>query len=625
MSSLSKVFTDYAGSRVLEALADVVFVIDVEGYYKNVFTKFPELLAAPVSDLTGKNLIDFFPEPTRKALMETLNEAIERGKTGNVKYPMEIDGETRWFEGRFVSISEKEVLFFVFDITQSYLSQKKLANSQANLNFILDNTEQAFFLVHKDSRLIDANRSGYRLLSELGLPSRQPGEKMSEILPEVFIAELSNAFVNALNGKNTHVIKEFNINSQVYHFRIEIAPICGSDQKPNIIAIGILDDTSQWKSDRKLLEAERNLSFFADNIDDIIWQISADGTLLYLSSGIEKLLGYLPESMLGRSILELVAPASRHIFNQLIDSGFSNDVDLPRKFEMQLLHANGSVRWGEVNYIVRNGFYTRQMKIIGILSDITLRRESERILQATSQRLLELNKTKDKFMSLIAHDLRNPLNAIKGFTELLIEDFSLISDGEKKQYLNTISNSSSELLRLLDDLLVWSRTQMGTISFNPEVIEVDIIVNEALIISQASALKKGIRLVSKVEAGKTVYADANMVRTILRNLIGNAVKFSFHDGVVCVTETDDGKFVTLSVSDHGIGLPHGHDKEVFIPDIEKHLPGTDGERGSGFGLVITREFVQYHKGTLSFEANYPEGTIVSFSLPATESGWKSGK
>lgn len=118
MSSLSKVFTDYAGSRVLEALADVVFVIDAEGYYKNVFTKFPELLAAPVSDLTGKNLIDFFPEPTRIGLMETLNEAIERGKTGNVKYPMEIDGETRWFEGRFVSISEKEVLFFVFDITQ---------------------------------------------------------------------------------------------------------------------------------------------------------------------------------------------------------------------------------------------------------------------------------------------------------------------------------------------------------------------------------------------------------------------------------------------------------------------------------------------------------------------------
>ncbi len=248
--------------------------------------------------------------------------------------------------------------------------------------------------------------------------------------------------------------------------------------------------------------------------------------------------------------------------------------------------------------------------------DITEKITAEQKLQAYSNELKELNATKDKFFSIIAHDLKNPFNGILGFSNLLGDDYDQLDDEERKLFITQIKNSAVTAYKLLENLLEWSRAQTGSLGWKPDSYDLSSIVNETILLLKENANGKNIRLVSMIPFNTLIYADINMVKTVLRNFIQNAIKFTNRNGEIKILSKEDGKFNIISVRDNGIGISDEIMKKIFKIDQKIVTEGTDKERGTGLGLILCKEFVERNGGKIFIKSKVGEGTEISFTLPS---------
>jgi signal transduction histidine kinase len=236
-------------------------------------------------------------------------------------------------------------------------------------------------------------------------------------------------------------------------------------------------------------------------------------------------------------------------------------------------------------------------------------------LKENNLRLSSLNSTKDKLFSIIAHDLKNPFNAVNGFSEILINDLERLPVEKAKRYLGLIQTSSTTAIDLLDNLLEWSRSETGQIAFLPEIINLSQAVNETFSLLQAAAQKKHIALILQIDSDLRVMADPNMLKTILRNLISNAVKFTNAKGEVHVAAKDTGSEVEVIVQDNGVGISEENLISLFSIQTNISTRGTANESGTGLGLVLCKEFVEKHGGKIWVESEKGKGSRFVFTLP----------
>ncbi|MEZ5071740.1 MAG: tetratricopeptide repeat-containing sensor histidine kinase [Bacteroidales bacterium] len=234
--------------------------------------------------------------------------------------------------------------------------------------------------------------------------------------------------------------------------------------------------------------------------------------------------------------------------------------------------------------------------------------ESEKELQI-------LNDSKDKIFSVVAHDLRNPVAAVSGFSELLYDNFDEFGVDTQKEYLLQIHQATQRIQILLENLLVWARSQMKAVKFEPREISVDETVEESLKELKTNADSKKVIITNVVEPGCKVYADGPMVRTILRNLVMNAIKFSFPGGRIRVLAAPEGDMCLIKVEDAGIGIQPEIQEKLFKSQAMISTPGTTGESGSGLGLVICREFAEKNGGSIRVESEPGNGSIFFLTLP----------
>ncbi len=233
--------------------------------------------------------------------------------------------------------------------------------------------------------------------------------------------------------------------------------------------------------------------------------------------------------------------------------------------------------------------------------------------------LKTLNATKDKFFSIIAHDLRDPLQYLLLSADFLQQSYDDIAEKKRKDYIRRFYDSSHRISSLLENLLNWSRSQSGSMEVKPEPTDAGALVREAFQLSAGNAKKKDITLSSSVEPGVTVYADPNMLHTLLRNLVSNAVKFTPPGGEVKVAAADspepEENFVHITVSDNGIGIPAEDIDSIFRIDVRKTRQGTAKEKGTGLGLILCKEFVDRNNGTISVSSEPGKGTTFTVTLP----------
>ncbi len=247
-------------------------------------------------------------------------------------------------------------------------------------------------------------------------------------------------------------------------------------------------------------------------------------------------------------------------------------------------------------------------------------------LIVSEKQLKELNATKDKFFSIIAHDIKSPLSAFKSVTDLMSDSFFAITEKEQYDFIVLMKNSVNNLLDLLENLLTWSRSQRNTITFEPDSVLLKYIVETAVSQTSSFAEKKNVNIISNIPENIFVFADFNMINTVLRNLINNSVKFSYENGKICIDvkekkkiddSTSKSNYITISVKDNGVGIEEKDIDKLFRLDVNHTTLGTSKEKGTGLGLILCKEFIEKHNGKIWVESKPNEGTTFYFTLLKT--------
>ena len=285
--------------------------------------------------------------------------------------------------------------------------------------------------------------------------------------------------------------------------------------------------------------------------------------------------------------------------------GISRDITTLKRIEQQLRKKSEDLQ--ETNRLLEG----RQEEIL--MQSEELAEQTQNLLM-TNAELERLNRTKDKFFSIIAHDLRNPFSAIIGFSELLRNDFTKMDDKQKLNLLELISLSSETAFELLENLLQWARTQTDKIKFEPQNFDLSAAVGSAIDLHCVITQKKGVKLKNEIQSPTVVYADKNMITTVLRNLISNAIKFSKPGGLIVVSAGKSDDCIEVNVIDEGIGMSRENLGKLFRIDTYHSTSGTMGESGTGLGLIICKEFIEKHNGRIRATSIEGEGTTLSFTL-----------
>ena len=244
-----------------------------------------------------------------------------------------------------------------------------------------------------------------------------------------------------------------------------------------------------------------------------------------------------------------------------------------------------------------------------------LRIQSQKALKDRENSLRELNSTKDKLFSIIAHDLINPFNSIIGFSTVLTEQMKQKDYEGVEEYAEIIQDSSNRAMDLLSNLLEWSRSQTGRIVFNKVEYQLDHQIHETVLLLADTASVKSIKITSLIPAGFQVCAHKEMISTVLRNLISNAIKFTMPNGEIVVSAEKQKAEVVISVCDNGVGIQKEYLEKLFqISETHTSL-GTDKEKGTGLGLMLCKEFIDKHEGRIWVESEVGKGSCFKFSLP----------
>lgn len=236
-------------------------------------------------------------------------------------------------------------------------------------------------------------------------------------------------------------------------------------------------------------------------------------------------------------------------------------------------------------------------------------------LSNSEKELKELIKEKDKFFSIVSHDLRSPFHGLLGFGEILVNEFDQLSKDEIKMFVERIYASSKNLYNLLNNLLEWSKLKTNKVDYIPENFIISEAIQQVIDLLSGNAINKQIQIVNDSKSNHIVFADTNMIKSVLQNLVSNAIKFSHPRGVITITTRDIGNRVLTSVSDTGIGISEGNIKRLLDENSFYSTKGTAEEMGSGLGLVLCKELIEKNCGTFNIESTPGKGSTFSFDLP----------
>ena len=315
--------------------------------------------------------------------------------------------------------------------------------------------------------------------------------------------------------------------------------------------------------------------------------------------------------------------------------------DVPVIFLSVLSEASDRLRGfeiGAVDYIDKP--FQKEEVLARVTAQLTIRKQqldlkreikertiAEKQLQRYTEELKELNASKDKFFSIIAHDLKSPFTALLGFADYLTSQLDELNKDEIRECSTNIYKSAQGVYNLLENLLHWSSIQTGRIEFTPMSFNLNKLIDEIFILYQVNAFKKKIKLINSLSSSIDVYADRKMVETVLRNLISNAIKYTPVSGDVFISAEQNNEKIEISVVDNGIGISQEQLATLFRIDEHQNGGNTEKEMGTGIGLILCKEFVNKNNGEIWVNSKIGEGSKFIFSLPAVkiENNWRTSK
>ncbi len=407
------------------------------------------------------------------------------------------------------------------------------------------------------------------------------------------------------------------------NFFAELSVAGFSDADKNYLVIVARDVTEHKRAQRVIRESEQKYRNITENIDDFLYTFERTGKYLrplFYTSAVEKITGYSQAEFLSdpKLLLKIIHPDDLAQLKNKLSVLWKSGIHSSSELEFRILSKSGNIVWvrNKVN-IIRDKDSSIQ-KIYGLVSDITLRKRAEEELKESAANLKKINDAKDRFLSIISHDLRTPFSSILGFTDLLLTDESL-SELESKQYVKYIQDSSKSMLALVNSLLDWTRLQTGRIKFEPENLNARKLVEDAVSTSAGMALQKQIEIEIMIDPLMYVFVDKNLAYQAFGNLISNAIKFSSKNEKIVISAKPEGKsrFLRFSVKDFGRGIKPENLPKLFNIDMKFTTDGTAGEKGSGLGLSLVKEIIEKHGGSITVKSEIGKGSEFLFTFPVS--------
>ncbi|MGE5431822.1 MAG: ATP-binding protein [Syntrophomonadaceae bacterium] len=367
---------------------------------------------------------------------------------------------------------------------------------------------------------------------------------------------------------------------------------------------------------RKELEKYRRIT---SNINEFLWSVSSENGLedVFYTESIKILTGYSASEIMnmpGRGLSLVHAGDAFAVRKKLTD--FENDPSLKTlSLQYRIIAKNQEILWIKENISVERDMSGRIARWNGIVFNITELKKTEEALRESQEKLIQLNEAKDRFISIVSHDLRAPFTSILGFAEILLFESSL-SEVEKHEYLNYIYEASQSQLQLVNYLLDWSRLQTGSVKIVPQRLKAITLVYNCVSSLTGNAIRKNIEIKINVPENISIRADEKLMTQAVTNLLSNAIKFTEDNKKIEITVNQFKKgFIEFTVKDEGVGISEANKRKIFRFDQKFSSEGTKGEKGSGLGLTLVKEIVEKHGGDIWFYSEPGKGSEFHFIIP----------
>ncbi len=626
-------------NAVANASPDGIGISDLEGIIEFAAPQTIAMWGYTKEEFSGKLIYDVIHDNSHVRATNMINELLKGNNLGAIEYDMvRKDGSIFICEVNCSLLYDEnnkpeKVLYIQRDITNRKKAEPKIHNqnqeyeaineelrltnielqtSQSqNINSQLTATINALpdivFETDSKGRIYNYYASNAELLYTK--PEEFLNKKIDDILPKKAATICNNAIEEAIEkGKYSGAVYSLKLPHGIFWFELSIALKTDNNIPEKRVIMLVRDITDRKKAEQALKESEEKLKK-AQQIAKIgHWELDIINNKLIWSDEIFRIFDLKPQEFDAtyEAFLENIHPDDRNKVNEAYTNSLKNK--LSYEIEHRLL-----LKSGETKYVIEkcNTEYNKKgepISSIGTILDITERKKVE-------QALKESNKTKDKFFSIISHDLKSPFNSMLGFSKMLDEKFEKYDTEKKKKFINIINQGLQDTYKLLENLLTWSRSQRGSIDFKPEKLNLHLLAKETSGLLHQSTENKSIKLKNKIADNIYVDADKDMLSTIIRNLISNAIKFTQKGGDISINAKNKQQFIEISVKDNGIGISKEIQSKLFDIGENTSTQGTENETGTGLGLILCKEFVEKHGGKIWIKSEEEKGSEFVFIIP----------
>jgi len=594
--------------------------LDKEGNFIYVNKIFCKTFLVSKESIIGKNINDFIDNNYFEA--DNFNiKSLNKNSLTVIELPFIIGNKKTKFIIKFYPVINDNLKVKYYNCYLTNVTSKEAIDKELELFSSIFNSANDGIALLKGNRFELTNKSfanifGYESVKELlglnflSLSNEKDSEKVDEYLKLI------------KSGNKLYTRFEFLARQKDQtNFYCEASASVFNVNNIKYLVVIVRDITEKKRAKEIIKLSEEKYRNITENIDDFLYTFEKIGNSLrpvFFTASVEKITHYPQDDFLedSKMLLKIIHPDDFAEVKKKMRNLFKSRIQESGEIEFRLISKLGNVVWvrNKLN-IIRNSKGQIQ-KLFGLVSDISLRKKAELELKRSSNKLVKANETKDRFISIISHDLRTPFSSILGFTDLLLNDNEL-SEEEKIQYVKYIQDSSNTMLSMVNSLLDWTRLQTGRVRFEPDRCNIKEIVNSSINLMSGVAIQKNIKLILNIDDETNVFVDKDLIQQVFNNLLSNAIKFTNEDGKIVISKKPFGKsrFIEFSIKDNGVGIKEENINKLFNVDSKYTSEGTKGEKGSGLGLSLVKEIVNKHGGDIRAESTYGKGSEFLFTLP----------
>ncbi len=504
------------------------------------------------------------------------------------------------------------VIYFLAKILDHKLAktEKALSTSEEMFRVIFENNTSAILIIKMDSTISMVNdaycqMSGY---------SREEvvGQSWYRLIPETEFERLTEYNrLRIMLSPNVPDNYEFQFYRKSGEIRVGLMSVF-YDKSIDQIVTSVIDITERKEMDISLKESREKYRKLIELQGEGLGIVDKEERFIFTNPAADRIMGVPIGDLVGRKMDEFV---TEETFEKIQQQTKIRAEGHESTYEIDFIRKDGEKR---VMLLTATPTFNAKGEFestLGIFIDITDRKKIENELKKNESELKSLNTTKDKLFSIIAHDLRGPIGTSADLLEVMIENFENFSSDEQLKMLEILKNSAKSTYTLLETLLNWSIIQTGNLVFKPELFNLTKCISSIVENMVPTAFSKDISLLYTPGEDIITYGDQNMIQTVFRNLIGNAIKYTSRGGTIEVRADNQGSKTEISILDNGIGMDEETRKNLFVLNKQNSKYGTENEKGTGLGLILCKEFIEKHGGHIRIESEKGKGSCFIFDIP----------